>query len=195
MTVTHASRRDTLLDSAATLIEAGGADAVTMEAVAEHAGVSRPLVYKHFANRSELLQALYARESEALHVHLASAVAGATTLEEMLRALVRGSLEAQAARGATFATLRAAGSRTVERKQEQRRRDAATLRFFLREAMARFGLEEKQARAGVAIVLGAIDAVLSAWRARPTKEQAQLLEDTYVTMAMGGLAALAERGR
>ncbi len=34
-----------------------------MEAVAERAGVSRPLVYKHFANRGELLASLYQRES------------------------------------------------------------------------------------------------------------------------------------
>ncbi|MEY2473879.1 MAG: hypothetical protein QOK28_3208 [Actinomycetota bacterium] len=187
----HSDRRDALLDSAAALIAVGGADAVTMDGVAERAGVSRPLVYKHFANRAELLQALYARESKALHRHLSSAVAGATTLEDMFRALVRGSLEAQASRGATFATLRAAGSRTDERRQEQRRRDATTLRFFVREVIARFGLGEKEARAGVSIMLAAIDSVLLAWRARPTREHAALLEDTYVTLAMGGLAALA----
>lgn len=190
-TLTHADRRDALLDSAAALIAEGDADAVTMEAVAERAGVSRPLVYKHFANRAELLAALYARESQALHEHLAAAVSGATTLEEMFRALVRGSLEAQASRGATFATLRAAGSRTAERRREQRRRDAGTLRYFTREAMRRFGLQEREAMAGVGIMLSAIDSVLLAWRARPTKEQAKLLEDTYVTLAIGGLQAIA----
>jgi AcrR family transcriptional regulator len=169
----------------------GDADAVTMEAVAAHAGVSRPLVYKHFANRAELLNSLYARESHALHKHLAAAVAHATTLEDMFRALVRGSLEAQASRGATFATLRAAGSRTAERRKEQRRRDAGTLRYFTRAAVQRFGLDEDAARAGLAVILGAIDSVLVAWRARPTREQATLLEDTYVALAMGGLAALA----
>ena len=188
--LTHADRRATLLDSAAALIAAGDPDAVTMDAVAEHARVSRPLVYKHFANRAELLEELYLRESLALHRDLSSAVAEATTLEDMFRALVRGSLEAQATRGATFATLRAAGSRTDERRREQRRRDGVTLRFFMREVMAAFALGEKEARAGVAIVLGAIDAVLLAWRARPTSEHATLLEDTYVTLVMGGLSAL-----
>jgi AcrR family transcriptional regulator len=183
-----------LLDSAAALIAEGDADAVTMEAVAERAGVSRPLVYKHFANRAELLAALYARESQALHEHLAAAVAGAVSVEDMFRALVRGSLEAQASRGATFATLRAAGSRTDERRREQRRRDGTTLRFFMRESIARFGLDERDARAGLAIMLGAIDSVLLAWRARPTREHAALLEDTYVTLVVGGLSALAQRG-
>ena len=190
MTLTHSDRRDALLDVAAELIAAGGADAVTMDAVAELAGVSRPLVYKHFANRAELLAALYERESLVLHRQLAIAVSSATTLEEMFRALVHGSLEAQASRGSTFATLRAAGSRTDASRREQRRRDGGTLKFFTTHAVARFGLEDKEARAAVAVILGAIDSVLLAWRARPTKENAQLLEDTYVALAMGGLEAL-----
>lgn len=190
--LTHADRRDTLLDSAVALIAHGDADAVTMEAVAEHAGVSRPLVYKHFANRTELLQALYARESKQLHRSLSAAVSAATTLEDMFRALVRGSLDAQATRGATFAILRATG-RTDERRREQRRRDRRTMQYFVEQAVAQFGLGDKEAQAAVGIMLGAIEPVLLAWRGRPTAEQARLLEDTYVTLVMGGLSALAQR--
>ena len=92
-------RRDALLDAASALVVSGDIEAVSMEAVAEIAGVSRPLVYKHFANRNELLEALYAREAAALHEEIGGAVAKATTLEDMFRALVRGSLSAQASRG------------------------------------------------------------------------------------------------
>ena len=46
-----------LLDTAARLAMDHGPDGVTMDAVAASAGVSRPLVYKHFANREELLGA------------------------------------------------------------------------------------------------------------------------------------------
>ena len=52
------------------LVASADADSVTMEAVAERAGVSRPLVYKHFANRAELLASLYQRESILLHQEL-----------------------------------------------------------------------------------------------------------------------------
>lgn len=56
----RAARREALLDVAAGLVGSGQLDAVTMESVAEASGVSRALVYRHFANRAELLGALYA---------------------------------------------------------------------------------------------------------------------------------------
>jgi AcrR family transcriptional regulator len=189
-TATKSARRDGLLDAAAALVAGDDVDAVTMEAVAEKAGVSRPLVYKHFANRAELLEALYAREADALHREIGGEVAKAGTLEEMFRALVRGSLNAQAERGATFAALRAVGGRTDARMQVQRSRDRGTLTFFVREAVRQFGLGETQARAAVSIMLGAIDSVLNVFRVRPTREHAALLEQTYVTLVVGGLAAL-----
>ena len=186
-----ADRRDALLDAAAELLATSDVEAVSMEAVAERAGVSRPLVYKHFGNRSELLAAVYQRESALLHAELTADVSAADTLEETFRALIHGALRAQASRGATFAALRAAGLRTRERRQEQRRRDRTTLRFFASQAVQEFGLDPPQAKAAVAILLGAIDAGLAQWRTRPTPEHAALLEDTYVSVAMGGLDRLA----
>ncbi len=186
----RADRRDVLLDAAAELVAAGDVEAVSMEAVAERAGVSRPLVYKHFANRNDILAAVYQRESALLHAELTADVGGAETLEETFRALIHGALRAQASRGATFATLRMAGLRTRERREEQRQRDRTTLRYFAGQAVREFDLDRTQAKAAVAILLGAIDAALAQWRARPTREHAMLLEDTYVSLAMGGLEQL-----
>src|SRR6266480_4420461 len=77
--LSRAERRDALLDATAELVSSAEIDAVTMEAVAERAGVSRPLVYKHFANRGELLAALYDREAALLHAELAVDVEAAGT--------------------------------------------------------------------------------------------------------------------
>jgi AcrR family transcriptional regulator len=187
----RADRRGALLDAAVELVAAGDVEAVSMEAVAERAGVSRPLVYKHFANRSQLLAEVYRRESALLHAELAAGVGAAHTVEEMFRALIHGALRAQASRGAAFAALRAAGLRTRERREEQRRRDRTTVRYFAGHAVRQFGLEEREARAGVSILLGAIEAVLAQWRRRPTREHAALLEDTYVALVVGGLNQLA----
>lgn len=189
----RSDRRDALLDVAASIVTSAGADAVSMEAVAESAGVSRPLVYKHFANRAEVLEALYARETAALHHEIAAAVAHATSLEEMFRALVRGSLNAQMSRGATLAALRSAG-RTEARRSEQRARDRNTLKWFVKETMREYGLAESEARAGVSILLGAVDSVLNVFRVRPTKAHADLLEETYVALVMHGLAGLTAQG-
>jgi len=191
----RADRRDALLDAAAELVATGDIEAVSMEAVAERAGVSRPLVYKHFANRKELLTAVYQRESAFLHAELTAAVGAAETLEDRFRALAHGALRAQASRGATFAALRAGGLRTHERRREQRERDRTTLRYFASRAVREFGLEPQEATAAVAILLGAIDYVLAQWRRRPTREHAVLLEDTYVALVVGGLDQLARQGR
>ena len=190
----RSSRRDALLDAAADLVAGGDVESVSMEAVAEKAGVSRPLVYKHFANRSELLAALYQRESALLHSELAADVEAAVTLEEMLRALIHGALRAQASRGAALAALRSAGVRNRAHRDVQLRRDRTTVRYFGARAAKEFGLEEAEARAAMRVALGAVDSVLAQWRLRPTPEYAATLEDVYVTLVVGGVERLG-RGR
>jgi AcrR family transcriptional regulator len=157
-------RRDALLDEALALIGADGAEAVTMEAVAEGAGVSRPLVYKHFANRGELLAAVYRRESVTLYHELSAEVAAAGSLEDMHRILIRGSLRAAKERGPVFIALRQAGAWTRDLRQEQRGRDRDTVRAF--------------------------DPLLAQWRRRPTAAHARLLEEIYLNMVRAAYATV-----
>ena len=186
-------RRNALLDVAAEMVAQGHVDDVSMETIALGAQVSRALVYKHFANRLDLITALYLRESTLLHVELSAEVARANTFEDKLRVLVRGALRAQAVRGATFAALQTAGGRTASHRDVRRRRDGQTLRHFTQIAVANYGLEESVARSGVGLVLGAISSVLIAWQNQPSSKSATRLENDFVTMSVGGLVALAER--
>ncbi|HWO66793.1 MAG TPA: helix-turn-helix domain-containing protein, partial [Umezawaea sp.] len=55
-------RRDQLLDGALRLI-GGGFGSLTMEAVAREAGVTKPVLYEQFGNRSEVISALLGREA------------------------------------------------------------------------------------------------------------------------------------
>ena len=57
-------RRAELLDAALHLVATQGQRAVTMDAVAERVGVTKPVVYGLFASRTELLTALLSREHE-----------------------------------------------------------------------------------------------------------------------------------
>jgi AcrR family transcriptional regulator len=184
-----------LLDAAASMVAAGEVERVSMETVADAAGVSRALVYKHFANRRELLSRLYARESARLHAELAAAVEAAERngegLTGMLRALIHGSLAAQSSRGATFAALTASGGRSARQRDVQRRRDRRTLRYFAQHAALELGVEPRAAAAGLAIALSSISSVLGLWEMRPTAEHAATLEDTFVAMTMGGLERIA----
>ncbi|MGH9046069.1 MAG: TetR/AcrR family transcriptional regulator [Acidimicrobiales bacterium] len=184
--LTRLARRDLLIDAVVAIIEARGLEAVSMEAVAERAGVSRPLVYRHFANRGELLAATYRREAEALHAELAREVAAAGSLVEMYRALVRGSLRAtNAPRSGVFAALRAGGAFNRELRRDQRDRDVGTVRAFSARAVKELGLERRQATAATVLLLGALDPLVAQWRLRPTADNAELLETTYLAMVDG----------
>ncbi len=65
-TVTRMSagaRREQLLDAAKAVVADGGFHAVSIEAVARRAGITRPIVYRHFADLDALLDALVERET------------------------------------------------------------------------------------------------------------------------------------
>jgi AcrR family transcriptional regulator len=59
-------RRPHVLDAAKEIALAGGIPAVTIGAVAERLGVTRPVVYSCFPDRIELIKALLAREEQKL---------------------------------------------------------------------------------------------------------------------------------
>ena len=185
-------RRQALLDAAAVLIQEGTLDDVTMEAVAERAGVSRPLVYKHFANREEMLVEVLRREARSLHDEMAAVVAAAPTVEDMFRALVHTALEASVQRGRLFAALRGAGGLFREVGREQRERDRATSRAFSRRAADELGIDDRRAATAIGLLLGLIDQVIAQFRPNPTRARAAHLEDAYLTIVRATLAALRE---
>jgi len=191
----RADRRADLLDAATHLIVTEGVEAVSMESVADRAGVSRPLVYKHFGNRSDILVALFRREAERLHSEIAAEVRAAQGLEATYRALVRGSIKASSQSGPLFAALRSAGAWNSELRREREARDRRTVRFFADITSAEFGIPAAKAEAASAMLLTAIESVLVQWRTRQTGANAGLLEETYLDIILGGLERMAERAK
>ena len=76
--MSKAERRQQLLDTATAVIEAEGADALTLASVAEKAGVSKPVAYDHFETRTGLLLALLA-QTDSLYEGVARAQISAST--------------------------------------------------------------------------------------------------------------------
>jgi AcrR family transcriptional regulator len=188
---TAEERRNQLLDVAADLLVTEAPESVSMELVAERCGVSRPLVYKHFANRDELLGELYRREARRLDAELATEVGSATSIEDMFRVLIHGALRAADERGHLFTALRAAGGSSRQVRREQRVRDGRTFRAFVSRAVSELGLDPRLGPAAVSLLLAMVDPVLSQWRQDPTPQRAQLLEDAYLAIVRATLASLA----
>jgi AcrR family transcriptional regulator len=98
-------RREQLLDVTKEIVAEHGFHAVSIEAVARQAGISRPIVYEHFGDLAGLLEALIARESaralaqlaEVLPTDLATGDPG-----QQLLAGLRGYLEAVRSDPATW---------------------------------------------------------------------------------------------
>ena len=86
-----AERREQLLDVTKGIVTERGFAAVSIEAVARGAGITRPVIYGHFADLQGLLEALLRRESERalrqLRAILPTNLAAGDPREQLLAAL------------------------------------------------------------------------------------------------------------
>jgi AcrR family transcriptional regulator len=93
----HGDLRRALLEEAVRTIRDDGTAALTLRAVGARLGVSRTALYRHFADKSALLNAVsedgFRRLGDALERGWEAAGGGITGFEEMGRAYVRFALE------------------------------------------------------------------------------------------------------
>ena len=98
-------RREQLLDVTKAIVAEHGFHAVSIEAVAREAGITRPVVYGHFHDLAGLLEALIERESQRALVQLAQVLPrdfGKGDPAATLLAALRGYLEAVRSDPATW---------------------------------------------------------------------------------------------
>lgn len=190
--ITADERREDLLDVAFELLRDGGPEAVSMGSVAERAEVTRALVYKHFANRGEVLNAVYRREAARLDAAMVAEVSAAKGLEARLRSFVQAVLRAVDTHGWIFLPLQPQSAERGHRR-EQRTRDRRTVRAFADMAAREFGLSRSDATIAVAVLLSGVTALRSQARARPSAAERKRLEELYVDLALGALRSLGGR--
>ena len=98
-------RREQLIDAALKVIVEQGYEGVSIEAIAREAGVTRPVIYDHFPNLGQLLQALIEREENYALEQLAAVVPESPqggTPAELFANGVRRFLDAVASRPNTW---------------------------------------------------------------------------------------------
>jgi AcrR family transcriptional regulator len=98
-------RRQQILDVASAMVAEHGFHDVSIEAVAQAAGISRPVVYEHFGDLPGLLEAVIAQVGERALTQLAAVLPGRSESvdpRELLLAGLRGYLEAARSDPATW---------------------------------------------------------------------------------------------
>lgn len=183
------ARREQLLDVTAELVTEVGLDGATMEAVTAKAGVSKALGYVYFANRQDLVLALFDREMAALDAKVVVAMGGAEDLEGRVRATVHAWFDMVATRGRLLNVLLAATS-AASPLEDRRRRRQRDVEQTWGEALERdTGLSPAVARSTAAIFIAGSAGALEMWlqRVAPRRQ----LEELFVRLCMGGVAALA----
>ena len=187
--LTREARREQLLDAAAQL-GAASLDSVTMEGLAARAGVSKALPYKFFANRDEVLVALYDRELAVLEARIKAAVAGVEGFVPRLTATVESWLDGVASAGVLLGVLYThpglAGP--VEERREESSRYLAE--SWGGAAAEEFGIDRRRAERLIEVAIAGSLALVGPWlRADP--ERRRELVDDFVGFVAGGILAVA----
>ncbi|MBN9106251.1 MAG: TetR/AcrR family transcriptional regulator [Propionibacteriaceae bacterium] len=83
--MTRSERREQLIDVARALFAERGLEGTSVEEIAAHAGVSKPVIYEHFGGKEGLYAVVVDREVRTLHDAIRAAI---TTPDASARALI-----------------------------------------------------------------------------------------------------------
>ena len=188
--LTAEARREHLLDVAASILNEAGFEALTMEGLAERAGVSKGLGYVYFENADDLALALFDREVARICRGVEDALSGSASepLEQRLRRALGAYLDVVLDSGVLVAPLQARfGARWVKRKG---RRIAGFVEFWARQLRAERALTPERACFVARMVFAAADACAREWReGRLSRAEAQSICVGFVMGGLGGLLA------
>jgi AcrR family transcriptional regulator len=187
----RAERRASFLDVTAQLVQSDGLAAVTMERVAASAGLSKPVIYSHFADRGELLQALLERCWLDVDRSVQARLHGTHTLDESLRGLITGYFDEIAAQGALVQLMIGNASQEPVVESARQARQLAAQAEWSDVYQRRAGLTAPVADACAAILRSALQGAAEYWIGHPGTPP-DIAIDTCLQIMRASLAALGQ---
>ena len=158
--MTREDRRDQLLDAAAEIVSERGIGAITMEGLAEQAGVSKALPYQHFDNADAALVALYQREINHLGGRVFAAVATISEPEDRVRAAIHAYFDVVEERGALLGALSSPGAGVASRADQRARVGVEFVAVLL---VKPFGITGRKSRMLASMFLAMLGGALDSW--------------------------------
>jgi AcrR family transcriptional regulator len=156
------ARREQLLDAAGALLLASGFDALTMEGVAQRAGVSKGLGYAYFENAEDVALALHQREVEAVYRRVEAAMRAPGSFDRRCRSALVAYFELVQERGALFALLETRLSSRLREGSAQQQL-GGFLSFWTTQLRDELGLAPAAATALAGVLLTVADRFARSW--------------------------------
>ncbi len=193
-------RRAQLLEAADRAIATHGA-AVRMEDIASEAGVTKPILYRHFGDKGGLYEAVARRAARVLEERLETGLEVAEGPREKLRATIDAFLAAVEDRPETYRFL--LHSAAAERPEVSQAVGDFThelgrrLAGVLREQFGRYGFEVGHAELVAHALIGSVHQVSAWWLSGPDDQTAPVprseLRDLLVRLLWSGLPSVGVR--
>ncbi|UHS59783.1 TetR/AcrR family transcriptional regulator [Agrobacterium vaccinii] len=156
----RADRRAQLLETARDMVRELGTDALTLGALAERAGVSRPITYSHFETRAGLFIALYKEMSDHQLRDLAEAVHQTPAkLEDVARVIAQAYIDCQITVAPQAYAIAAALKGDPEMEAFQREVVTSHVEFCCRVLSPLSPLSDEIVRRRCAAIIGSVEAL------------------------------------
>ena len=186
-----AERREQIMDAATAAILDGGVAQCTLDAVAARAGVSKALIYKHFANREDLLAAILAREYEILRGRGMSPRSPELPFETLLAAGNQRAFQYLHDRGPILRTLFSERRAAQLLSRADREERSELTRFYAEKIAETYAVPRDLAYMGTLLTINAPAAATRALkRYGVAPEEAAAFWTTFI---LGGWAAASAR--
>ena len=184
-------RREQILESAVTLITASGNASCTLEQIAAEAGISKPLIYKYFPNREDLLTSLVERELQILRGRGLGSVSRDVPLEEVVWNTLERALSYYTDRGPVLRLLASEPAVAALLRQGNSQILSNTLNFFVSRSVEAYNVPEDVAHIAVAMVTNA--PVLTMRYLHSRNIPVERIIDVWGTFVQGGWRSVGDR--
>ena len=148
-------RRSQILEAAAALILESGHSGCTLEQVAKAAGVSKPLIYKYFPGRDDLIVALLEREFAELQGHGLDSIPRDMPVDRVAGLTIERALRYYDERGPILRLLSADPAAAAMAREKNRASRASTTDYFIKRSVEEYGVPLEVATIAVTMVVNA----------------------------------------
>jgi len=148
-------RRKQILEAAAALILETGHSGCTLEQVAKAAGISKPLIYKYFSKRDDLIIALVEAEFAKLSGHGLDAIPPDLPVDESAGLVIERALRYYAERGPILRLVSTDPAVVNLARENNRSSRANTAQYFVKRSTEEYGVPLDVAIVAVTMVINA----------------------------------------